>query len=127
MAKNKNKKPKPSPKKASHPNRTKGSGQGAKGQENGGRGGHGGGGNGGRGGFRGGGSSGPNTRGGPPLSVLDRGFGRSLFHEERPLLRPIKFVRSIETATLFQETEELLELTARNPGKRTPSFVQFLS
>ena len=33
------------------------------------------------------------------------------------MLRPIKFVRSVETATLFQEAEELLESTTQNTGK----------
>ena len=41
----------------------------------------------------------------------------SLWNEERPLLRPIKFVRSVESATLFQEAEDLLEATAQNPGR----------
>jgi len=48
----------------------------------------------------------------PPNSSLS-----SLWHEERPLLRPIKFIRSVETATLFQEAEELLEPTAQTPGE----------
>ncbi|KAF9792528.1 hypothetical protein BJ322DRAFT_1029752 [Thelephora terrestris] len=47
----------------------------------------------------------------------------SLWYEERPLLRPIKFVRSIETATLFQEAEELLEPTAQNPDETAESHV----
>lgn len=42
-----------------------------------------------------------------------------LWYEERPLLRPIKFVRSVETATLFQEAEELLEPTVQHPGQCT--------
>ena len=33
----------------------------------------------------------------------------SLLYEERPLLRPIVFVRSTLTATLFQEEEEIFE------------------
>jgi len=58
----------------------------------------------------------------PPTSSLS-----SLWHEERPLLRPIKFVRSVETATLFQEAEELLEPTAQNPSKRTLSLIRQIS
>ncbi|KAH9932509.1 uncharacterized protein B0H18DRAFT_985975 [Fomitopsis serialis] len=40
-------------------------------------------------------------RAGVPLS--------SLLNEDRPLLKPIVFVRSVHTATLFQEEEEILQ------------------
>jgi len=58
----------------------------------------------------------------PPTSSLT-----SLWHEQRPLLQPIKFVRSVETATLFQEAEELLEPTVQNPGKHTVSLIRQFS
>ena len=57
----------------------------------------------------------------PPTSSLS-----SLWNEERPLLRPIKFVRSVETATLFQEAEELLEPTAQNSSKHTHSLTEYI-
>jgi len=47
--------------------------------------------------------------------------------EEHPLLQPIKFNRSIETATLFQEAEELLGPTVQCQGQRTASLIQYVS
>ena len=58
----------------------------------------------------------------PPTSPLS-----SLWHEQRPLLRPIKFVRSVEAATLFQEAEDLLEPTAQNSSKHTLSSIRRIS
>lgn len=48
-------------------------------------------------------------RAGAPLSKL--------LYEDRPLLRPIVFVRSVLTATLFEEEEELLRPLAEDVGK----------
>ena len=43
------------------------------------------------------------------------------------MLRPINFVRSVETATLFQEAEELLEPTVQAPGKHTLTLIRHIS
>ena len=40
-----------------------------------------------------------------------------LLSEDRPLLRPIVFVRSVHTATLFEEEEEILKPLAEDVGK----------
>lgn len=44
-----------------------------------------------------------------------------LLNEDRPLLRPIIFVRSELTATLFQEQEEILKPLSEDVGKLTVS------
>ena len=66
------------------------------------------------------GRGGSGGRGGHAPKLPSTSSLSSLWYEERPLLRPIKFVRSVEAATLFQEAEELLEPTVENPGKCTP-------
>ena len=40
-----------------------------------------------------------------------------LLSEDRPLLRPVVFVRSVYTATLFQEEEEILKPLAEDVGE----------
>lgn len=66
-------------------------------------------------------------------SPMDRGRGREarnltsklragaplskLLYEDRPLLRPIVFVRSVYTATLFEEEEDILQPLAEEVGK----------
>ncbi|KAJ7784463.1 hypothetical protein B0H16DRAFT_298750 [Mycena metata] len=65
----------------------------------------------GRGRGRGGPKLGPNA----PLSKL--------LYEERPLLRPIKFVRSVHHATLFQEEEELIQPVVEDVGEEEQSHV----
>lgn len=59
-------------------------------------------------GFR---SSASKLHAGAPLSKL--------LYEDRPLLRPIVFVRSVYTATLFQEDEDILKAAVEEPGKST--------
>ncbi|KAJ7025333.1 hypothetical protein C8F04DRAFT_1191473 [Mycena alexandri] len=65
----------------------------------------------GRGRGRGGPKLGPNA----PLSKL--------LYEERPLLRPIKFVRSVHHATLFQEEEELIQPVVEDVGEEEQCHV----
>lgn len=60
-------------------------------------------------GGRGRGRGGPKLRPDAPLSKL--------LYGERPLLRPIKFVRSVHHATLFQEEEELLQPVVEDVGQ----------
>lgn len=64
---------------------------------------------------------------------MDRGRGRGaknlsfklkagaplskLLYEDRPLLRPIVFVRSVYTATLFEEEEDILQPLAEDVGQ----------
>lgn len=48
--------------------------------------------------------SGPNA----PLSKL--------LYEDRPMLKPIVFVRSVHTATLFKEEEDILKAAVEKPG-----------
>ncbi|CAL1706004.1 unnamed protein product [Somion occarium] len=55
-------------------------------------------------GFR---SSASKLHAGAPLSKL--------LYEDRPLLRPIVFVRSVYTATLFQEDEDILKAAVEEP------------
>lgn len=50
-------------------------------------------------------------RAGVPLSKL--------LNEDRPLLRPVIFVRSVHTATLFREEEEILKPLAEEVGQST--------
>lgn len=72
------------------------------------------------------GSNGNNTprgRGGSAPKLPSTSSLSNLWYEERPLLRPIKFIRSVETATLFQEAEELLEPTAQSPDRTAESHV----
>ncbi|KAJ7466888.1 hypothetical protein FB451DRAFT_1259422 [Mycena latifolia] len=64
---------------------------------------------------RGRGRGGPKLRPDAPLSKL--------LYEERPLLRPIKFVRSVHHATLFQEEEELLQAVVEDVGDEEQSHV----
>ncbi|KAJ6526928.1 hypothetical protein DFH09DRAFT_1264106 [Mycena vulgaris] len=66
-------------------------------------------------GGRGRGRGGPRLRPDAPLSKL--------LYEERPLLRPIKFVRSVHHATLFQEEEELLQPVVEDVGDEEESHV----
>lgn len=40
-----------------------------------------------------------------------------LLYEDRPLLRPIVFVRSVHTATLFEEKEDILQPLSEEVGK----------
>ena len=40
-----------------------------------------------------------------------------LLHRERPLLRPIVFVRSVYTPTLFGEAEDILQASVENTGE----------
>ncbi len=40
-----------------------------------------------------------------------------VLYEDRPLLKPIVFVRSTLTATLFKEEEEILQPLAEEVGK----------
>ena len=44
-----------------------------------------------------------------------------LLSEDRPYLRPIVFVRSVQTATLFEEEEDILKPLAEDVGKLTVS------
>ncbi|KAJ7175952.1 hypothetical protein C8R46DRAFT_990159 [Mycena filopes] len=62
-----------------------------------------------------GGRGGPKLRPDAPLS--------NLLYAERPLLRPIKFVRSVHHATLFQEEEEILQPGAEDVGEEEQSHV----
>ncbi|KAJ7671180.1 hypothetical protein B0H17DRAFT_194764 [Mycena rosella] len=64
---------------------------------------------------RGRGRGGSKLRPDAPLSKL--------LYEERPLLRPIKFVRSVHHATLFQEEEELLQPVVEDVGDEEQSHV----
>lgn len=48
------------------------------------------------------------ARAGAPLSKL--------LYEDRPLLRPIVFVRSVYTATLFEEKEDIMKPLAEDTG-----------
>ena len=41
-----------------------------------------------------------------------------LLYSERPLLRPVKFVRATLTPFLFQHSEEMLKSTAETAGER---------
>lgn len=61
------------------------------------------------------GRGGPKLRPDAPLSKL--------LYEERPLLRPIKFVRSLHHATLFQEEEELLQPVVESAGDEEKSHL----
>lgn len=67
-------------------------------------------------------------RGGIGDSPRGRGRGRgfklrpdaplsALLFQERPLLRPIKFVPSVHTRVLFQEEEEIFQAVAEEVGK----------
>ncbi|TCD63386.1 hypothetical protein EIP91_005617 [Steccherinum ochraceum] len=71
----------------------------------------------GRRGGRGGKELASKLRGGAPLSKV--------LYEDRPYLRPIKFVRSVLTATLFTEEEELIrsiqEPTTENEASHVPT------
>lgn len=58
---------------------------------------------------RGRGRSGSKLRPGVPLSEL--------LYRDRPYLRPVVFVRSVHTRTLFQEEEEILQPVVEEVGK----------
>jgi hypothetical protein len=51
----------------------------------------------------------PKARQNAPLSTL--------LYESRPLLKPIVFVRSTHTRTLFTEVEEILQSTVKDVGQ----------
>ncbi|GJE92824.1 hypothetical protein PsYK624_089820 [Phanerochaete sordida] len=74
----------------------------------------------GRGRGRGGKNLAGKLKAGAPLSKL--------LYEDRPLLRPIVFVRSVHTATLFEEKEEILkplaEDTANDEASHVPTAAQ---
>lgn len=72
-------------------------------------------------------------------TVYDRGRGRGgrglsaklragaplsrILHEDRPLLRPITFVRSVHTAILFEKEEDILQPTIEETGDDEASHV----
>ncbi|KAJ7502588.1 hypothetical protein B0H11DRAFT_2223502 [Mycena galericulata] len=64
---------------------------------------------------RGRGRGGPRLRPDAPLSKL--------LYEERPFLRPIKFVPAVHHATLFQEEEELFQPLVEDVGDEEQSHV----
>ncbi|KAJ7211082.1 hypothetical protein C8J57DRAFT_1483860 [Mycena rebaudengoi] len=64
---------------------------------------------------RGRGRGGPKLRPDAPLSRL--------LYEDRPLLRPIIFVRAVHHATLFQEEEELIQPVVEDVGEGEQSHV----
>lgn len=72
------------------------------------------------------GRGGGGGRGGSTPKLSSTSQLSKLWYEERPLLQPIKFVRSMETATLFQEAEELLESTAQYPSECVLFLIQFI-
>ncbi|KAH8107657.1 hypothetical protein BXZ70DRAFT_3101 [Cristinia sonorae] len=74
----------------------------------------------GRRGGRGGRELASQLRGGAPLSKV--------LYDDRPYLRPVKFVRSVFTATLFKDEEELLqpivEASTNNEASHVPTAEQ---
>ncbi|KAL6301264.1 hypothetical protein BKA93DRAFT_471941 [Sparassis latifolia] len=84
-------------------------------------------------GGRGRGDASPYDRGGRGRTRPGRGFSASrqragvplskLLQEDRPLLRPIVFVRSVHTATLFQEEEDILQGVVEAAGDDEQSHV----
>lgn len=47
----------------------------------------------------------------------------SLLYQERPLLRPVIFVRSVYTRTLFEEEEEILQAVVEQVGQCSSLFL----
>ena len=56
---------------------------------------------------------------GAPLSKL--------LYEDRPFLRPIKFVRSVHTATLFQKEDEIFQPVVESAGNLNHLYYASLS
>lgn len=68
--------------------------------------------------FRGGSNRGRGRGRGNLASKLRTGTPLSkVWYADRPLLRPVEFVRSVQMATLFQQEEEMIQPIVEDPSK----------